>query len=314
MDLINLINSYIELGNYRGLLSKINHNESLKNSMISFIKEKINTEEHISISEGIYRIYHKLNSAPLCKVCNINKVTYKNLNVGYFENCSATCAQTSSKTQDARKISSLIKYGVDHHTKRNEYKEYVSERCNRGEFGFLSTQYKNYLVLNNVSNVSQIPKVNNKIRQTIQNRTADENLIIKNKQKNTLLTKYGVTNGYELARKFIYHEYTLPSGKLIKLQGYEPFAISKLLETYDENDIIYDRKLVPVIKYLYEGKEKTYYPDFFIPKDNLIIEVKSTWTYNIKKDQNLIKLKAAQCNHNAFIWICSTTELLDIIK
>ena len=31
--------------------------------------------------------------------------------------------------------------------------------------------------------------------------------------------------------------YTLPSGKIIQIQGYESFAIDELLQTIDENEI-----------------------------------------------------------------------------
>ena len=36
-------------------------------------------------------------------------------------------------------------------------------------------------------------------------------------------------------------------------------------------------------------KKHRYFPDFYIPKDNLIIEVKSTFTYNKELEKNLLK-------------------------
>ena len=71
-------------------------------------------------------------------------------------------------------------------------------------------------------------------------------------------------------------EYILPSGTVIKLRGYEPnflnFIFSeKLLE---ETEIVYKPER---ICYEYNDKEHFYYPDFYIPKHNLIIETKSSW-------------------------------------
>ena len=70
--------------------------------------------------------------------------------------------------------------------------------------------------------------------------------------------------------------YKLPeSGQLIGLQGFEPQFLnfvfsSKLLE---ENEIIYSPDSI-----LYTGidnKTHHYFPDFYIPKLNLIVEIKS---------------------------------------
>jgi len=109
---------------------------------------------------------------------------------------------------------------------------------------------------------------------------------------------YGVTNpshSKELIEKitkgqYRTKEYTFPSGRLAIVQGYENRAIDQLLETYDEDDIVTDTMQIPRIPYTDNtGKNRYYFPDIFIPKDNLIIEVKSAYTYNIDKDTNLRK-------------------------
>jgi len=49
-------------------------------------------------------------------------------------------------------------------------------------------------------------------------------------------------------------------------------------------------KLVPEIWYIGEDNKKhRYYTDIYIPKDNLIIEVKSTRTYNVDLEKNIRK-------------------------
>jgi hypothetical protein len=75
-------------------------------------------------------------------------------------------------------------------------------------------------------------------------------------------------------------------------RGYELKAVYKLLE---EGYIISDLNLSvgnPTINYIFEGKNKKYYPDIYIQKDNKIIEVKSLWTYTNNLNKNLAKERA----------------------
>ncbi len=80
------------------------------------------------------------------------------------------------------------------------------------------------------------------------------------------------------------------NGMSVKYRGYELKAIYKLLsEGYEITDIIIG-KGVPTIRYDFEDrKNRVYYPDIFIPKDNRIIEVKSKWTYEKELNKNLAK-------------------------
>jgi hypothetical protein len=93
-----------------------------------------------------------------------------------------------------------------------------------------------------------------------------------------------------------YKEFTLPSGRVIKLQGYEPQVLEQLLQIYSEEDIVCEIKFINKeigkILYNFEGKERRYYPDFYIKSTNTIIEVKSQWTFNLHKEKNLAKEQA----------------------
>jgi len=135
---------------------------------------------------------------------------------------------------------------------------------------------------------------------------------VKQKKKDVCLTKYGVENPaqnqevMEKAQKNAkkYKEYKMPSGVIRKVQGYEPFALDELIKLYTEEQIKTDRKDVPRIPYKMEEKQKYYFPDIFIPHENYIIEVKSTWTYNCKTDS--IKQKAEACKSLGYkyeIWV-----------
>lgn len=99
-----------------------------------------------------------------------------------------------------------------------------------------------------------------------------------------------------------YKDYELPSGKIVKLQGYEPQVLDELLTKYDEEDVVCEvkdiNKELGKILYTYKGNEHRYYPDFYIKSTNTIIEVKSQWTFNVHKEKNLAKERA--CRQQGF--------------
>jgi hypothetical protein len=76
-------------------------------------------------------------------------------------------------------------------------------------------------------------------------------------------------------KKFIF-----PSGKEVLVQGYEPQALTKLLKTFEEDDIVVGTKNIANeignIWYENGGKKHRYFPDIYVKSINKIIEVKST--------------------------------------
>jgi len=110
--------------------------------------------------------------------------------------------------------------------------------------------------------------------------------------------------GYEKANNSgkTYKDYIFPSGNKRRIQGYENFIIDELLKTFSENQIITDKKDVPVIKY-YLQKQRKYYPDIYIPHLNKIIEVKSIWTLELNYIKNMIKSIETKKKFDYEIWI-----------
>jgi hypothetical protein len=113
-----------------------------------------------------------------------------------------------------------------------------------------------------------------------------------------------------------YYNYCFPSGKTIKIQGYEKYAIDYLLKIgYSEDDIKTESKEKPHFRYNYLDKERVYKPDIYLEKDNLIIEVKSLFTYNLENQMNLEKEKT--CLNSGFefqFWIFDRKGNLEIIS
>jgi hypothetical protein len=130
-----------------------------------------------------------------------------------------------------------------------------------------------------------------------------QNQDVKNKSLQTSISRYGTSHPMQNPVFALKHfksattlkSYTFPSGKIVKVQGYEPFALNHLVTIYGEDNIMVNlHDEVPVIPYLcpLDNIWRQYFPDIFIPSENLIIEVKSTYTFDIQIEKNLAKFKA----------------------
>ena len=229
-----------------------------------------------TIQENTMRKYGKIHSFQVNdikeKITKTNLIKYGVKNV--FE---------SEFIKEKIKQTNLQKFGVEYATKNPNIKEKISE--------------------SHLSLDKHIP--NKKREETNMNkygvRFSSQSEQVKQKAKETNLEKYGVENVMHIPEfvekqfknSFRYKSYTFPSGKKVLIQGYENFALDKLLQSYQEEEIIVGVSLVPKIFYQDNQKLHRYYPDIFIPKDNLIIEVKSTYTH--QKDLRVNDLKRNKC-------------------
>jgi hypothetical protein len=186
-----------------------------------------------------------------------------------------------------------LKYGVDYHLQRSEVHEEITKTMNDlyGGRGLGSSQISS--------------KIYDAVESKYGNRHPMHNEEIVKKLENTCIFRYGGTNvmhSVEIFERSVKNalkkkEYILPSGRLLSVQGYEPFAIKWLLDNdYSEEDLYICNKdiesRIGKIRYPRGEKMSRYYPDIFILKDNLIIEVKSEYTYNQNKEINELKKTA----------------------
>jgi hypothetical protein len=167
-------------------------------------------------------------------------------------------------------------------------------------------------------------KNTNLIKYNVENPFQSES--IKQKIYQTTINKYGVKYAMQnpdisfksLNNSLKIKEYTLPSGNKIKVQGYEPMALDILINEWkiEENDIITERTKVPEIWWKdKEDKSHRYYPDIFITSKNLIIEVKSTWTYEKHKSNTKYKLLASkELGYSTLLWIFDNKKYLEEYK
>ncbi len=202
--------------------------------------------------------------------------------------------------KEKTKKSNLEKYGKEYPTQTNLVRNKTEE-----------TSMLKYGVKCNLMLETNKEKVKNTNLKKYGVECALQSELIKNKSKQTNIEKYGVEypnqnadimeKTQKNAKK--YKEYTFPSGTVRKVQGYEPFALNELVKIYTEEQIKTERSDVPRIKYEVEGKTKYYFPDIFIPHENKIIEIKSTWTYSSKIDSIKEKAEATREKYIYEIWV-----------
>jgi hypothetical protein len=232
----------------------------------------------------------------------------------------------NEEVKEKRRLSNLEKYGVENPLQREEIKEKHKATC-----------LKKY----GVEHVSQSDTFKTKIKNTNLEKYGTEYFtqtdIMKDKTKQTVLNKYGVDHvsklpefreickktclqkyGVEYAMQcpeviennikssYYFKEYEMPSGNIIKIQGYENYALDELIKNnINEIDIITGAKNVPEIWYLDNGdKKRRHFVDIFIPSQNKCIEVKSTWTFKKQKDIVFLKQnKAKELGYLYEIWV-----------
>lgn len=224
-----------------------------------------------TIDEKIWALRNKTNLRPICS-CGSN-LNFKDSKHGFFKSCSRKCA--SSKTETKEKIKNTLKerYG-DHHTKNKEWINNFVDNCKvKGSYQLMTEKYIERHGMLFPSN--------------------EVDVFIKSE-----VSRYKSGHNYK--------SLTYPSGKMAKVQGYEPQIIDYLLKAgINEDDIITDRALLPKIQYISNGKHLWYIPDIFVKSKNLLLDVVSGYSWQKNAVKNLSKkagVKVAGFNHLIVIW------------
>ena len=256
-----------------------------------------------------------------------NKIKETNLNKYGFE-----FVLQNQEVKNKVKETNLKKYEVDNPMKKEEFKNKIKE-TNLNKYGFefalQNQEVKDKAKQTNLKKYGceytfQSEVVKEKIKETNLKKYGVENVSnnreIRNKAEETMLKKYGFRhssqNPYISEKQFANSNkiYTFPSGKTINIQGYENMALDILIKIYSDNEIINRRIDMPNIFYEFNKKNRIYFPDLYIPKDNLIIEVKSNYTYKTYLIKNILKAHAVRkLKYNYEVWIFDSKKKLTII-
>lgn len=289
-DYVGKINSCSSKNELKTLLTQVRRILKNNRSFSFFISKNKLVSDKISeiylynnsIKESVYRLINEIDTDILCG-CG-NKCSFLDNNRGYNEFCGdRRCIFMNSKKKDSMTKSFMSKYGQH------------PMKCEHVKNNLKISMVKKYGFDNIMKYYSENNLVNSKIGEES----------VKNKIKQTFLLKYGShpmqceqTFENNLRSRTNFKSYTLPSGKIIKLQGYENYGIEFLLKKYEESDILSSvseiNKEIGIINYLYLDSLRKYYPDFFIKSVKKIYEVKSIWTYKSNIEKNKLKKEACE--------------------
>ena len=155
----------------------------------------------------------------------------------------------------------------------------------------------------NVENVFQIEKIKEKSKITWMKNYgyeyAQQSNIVREKCKQTCLERYNVE--YCQQNKEIHEKGQRTRFELKQFRDTDIWCQGSyeldFLEKYYSTEI----QRGPSIEYKYEDKNKIYFPDFYIPSLNLIIEIKNS--YLAKKDKEIITAKEKATIANGFNYI-----------
>jgi len=229
----------------------------------------------------------KKHCKTFCSISCRNKFRWKDKD--FRKNMSHKNKETANRPEIKTKTAKLSKERWDDPIKHKEMQMKIKENANK-------RSVKKQRSINQKKRLKENPDLYNElITRNKERNNSDEY----RKAQSEKMRRYwsNPDNAIYMFKSSVkYKEFKLPSGRIVKLQGYEPQVLEQLLESFNENDIAIGvkelNKTIGKIQYTFKNTKRTYYPDFYIKSTNTIIEVKSQWTFDKWKDKNLAKQKA----------------------
>lgn len=192
-----------------------------------------------------------------------------------------------------RILTNLKKYGTEHYTQTEEFIK-KSKETSLKKYGVLSPNQfdgiKNKKVL---SMIEKYGYINNSLTEES-----------KDKLRKTNLERYGVE--YPMQVLEFAEKQQKNSKKIIKYNDtlyYQGSYEKDFLDYISGIKLINDIKRGPSVKYNFNGENKIYYPDFYLEKYNLIIEIKSSYYYCKFIEKNIAKKQKCINDGYNFIFI-----------
>jgi hypothetical protein len=299
------------LGNEKYLNALLKATDFLPNDIhlrfrFNYIKEGfINTPKKCKECGKILLDIKKTFCSTICS--NINDDEIKKMKQTWYSKSDEDINEIQSK----RKKTNLKKYGVDIASKLPEVieKNKQSHIKKWGDYAMRDSQIiakRNETCIERYGGVGMASEeLFSKMKNTNKEKYGVEYYSSTNDWYSecvkTALGKYGkewvskvdTINAKQQSGGYSHYDFEFPSGRVVRVQGYEPKVLTKLLIDYTEDDIIVGvQNIIDEIgffHYEYEGETHRYYPDIYIKSKNKVIEVKSTYTFNKEKEKNLLK-------------------------
>jgi hypothetical protein len=299
--------------------------------------KKVGLSKHInSKHDGIQEYYNKWlkeNNEGNCNICNETTI-FRGLHFGYKQTCENKKCKVQN-TQNVLNKSIKEKYNVDNSANIPGIQDKKRKTCLEKYGVEISSQAKevkekakkNNLEKYGVENVYQRKDIKEKIKHIHLKKLGVEypsqSEKIKHQKKITCLNNHGVTAGFadvekrsrtnlkkykvehciqnrEIFFKSQKSGFRLRRFKFTELFYRGSYELDFLEKFYDKLDI----ENGPTIKYVFNKGEHFYHSDFYIPSKNLIIEIKSSYVYQIQGEDKIeAKRKASISNGFNYILI-----------
>lgn len=225
---------------------------------------------------------------PRCK-CGA-ELNYRPSTNDFAQYCSVGCAHSCGIRSEKIKQTTILRHGGVgfqlEKTKKTMLERYLGNpsKCSKVKLMKVKTTMRNHGVLN--------PSCSAVVQQLKEKRS---------------MVKYGYRSPNQhpeviakVMRNSFYRKEIQTEGRVLIVQGYEPFAFNYLIKHgIEPSDInaVCECTVPPVLFENKIGRGSAYYADFYIPKKNLLVEVKSTYTLAPNKETwklNISKFKAAK--------------------
>lgn len=249
-----------------------------------------------------------------------NEIIKNKKKITTIKNYGVENPSQSKEIKDRKKETMMKNYGVEYvfqsEELRNNMKKTKFEKYGDENFTNRNKSKETCIEKYGVENPSQLEEIKNKKCETsMKNYGVDypfKSEKINSKIKLTMLKKYGVE--FAMQNRDIFLKSKLTSNKVHKYKD----TILYYQGSYEKNflDLFYNKiDLIKIdkIEYFYKNKKKYYHPDFYYKKLNLIIEIKSDYTFNSELDKNLAKQQSCIDKGYNFIFIINK-QYDDFIK
>ena len=203
----------------------------------------------------------------------------------------------------------LERYGVEHHTKNKEVRKKHKKTCmlnygvecsfqneevrNKGkqtcmkrygvEYGAQSEEFKKNVIETNMKKYGVTCTLHSEEFKEKTKQTNIKKYGVKHPMQNKEIFEKALKNNYKIKK------YTFKTKQEITCQGYEPQALKYLEKHHDYFHEYYEDWDNHSFWYEHNNKKHRYYPDIPFLKNNLIIEVKSDYTFYKQICRNLKK-------------------------
>lgn len=273
-----------------------------------------------NIKNSIMKKYNVDNISKLDCIKNKKKeTTFKNYGVPYpakseivIDKMKKTClerygvenAMNNEQVKQKLKESIFTKYGADNVFKSEEIKDKIKK-----------TLIERYGVDHQMS----IQSTKDKIKETCLEKYGETSYTktdeCKEKVKQTCIEKYGVYNYMQNPEIFIKNQksrFALHLHDKINLNYQGTYEKDFLDLCFRSNITVKKGKR---FQYFFEDKVHYYFSDYYIQSKNLIIEIKSSYTYEVELEKNLAKKKATIENGYNYLFIIDKNydEFLNLI-